>query len=310
MTEAEWLGSVDPTPMLNYVWNKVSTRVVRLFACACGRRAWHLMTDERSRCAIELGERLAEGNVKEEERPGCWVGANAASCQARRMLAYPEEAAVQAFATAAEAAELILCPPGDLPILSCGIHAAAAAIAFEAAGLTKPLPTRPWPEAVANEDEEAIAWVNRYQEFQKSNCFLRPYQAERHVQTEILRDVIGNRLFHPTTLEPDHRTPTIVSLAQAAYEERILPSGELDPVRLCVLADALEDVGAEEAIIRHCRGYQGCLRCGGTGRSPYDLGYYPPPLETCPDCEGTGWVKSILLHVRGCFAVDACLGLS
>jgi hypothetical protein len=310
MTERAWLCSGNPTPMLNYVWNKVSTRVVRLFACACGRRAWHLMTDERSRCAIELNERLAEGGAKEEERPGCWQSANAASCQARRMLAYPEEAAVQALATAAEAAELILSPLEASSLLCCGIHAAAAALAYEAAALTKPLPTRPWPETFTHEDEEAMAWVTRYQEFQKRECFLQPYQAERHVQADLLRDVIGNRLFHSTTLEPDHRTPTIISLAQAAYEERTLPSGELDPVRLSVLADALEEIGAEEALIRHCRGYRWCLRCGGTGRSPYDLGYYPPPLETCPDCGGTGWVKSILLHVCGCFAVDACIGLS
>ena len=46
-----------------------------------------------------------------------------------------------------------------------------------------------------------------------------------------------------------------VTLARAAYQERPLPSGELDPVRLAVLADALEDDGCtDEAVLAHLRG--------------------------------------------------------
>jgi len=41
-------------------------------------------------------------------------------------------------------------------------------------------------------------------------------------------------------------TPDAVALALAAYEERQLPSGHLDPQRLAVLADALEDAGCSE----------------------------------------------------------------
>ena len=53
-----------------------------------------------------------------------------------------------------------------------------------------------------------------------------------------------------------------------AYDDRALPSGHLDPARLAVLADALEDT--DEQILGHLRG--------------------PGP------------------HVRGCAAVDAVLG--
>jgi hypothetical protein len=64
---------------------------------------------------------------------------------------------------------------------------------------------------------------------------------------------------------------TVRHLAQAAYEERSLPSGELDTARLAVLADALEEAGcADAAILSHLRG--------------------PGP------------------HVRGCWAVDLLLG--
>ena len=44
-------------------------------------------------------------------------------------------------------------------------------------------------------------------------------------------------------------------LAQAAYDERTLPAGTLDPDRLAVLADALEDAGCSDAaILEHLRG--------------------------------------------------------
>jgi len=57
--------------------------------------------------------------------------------------------------------------------------------------------------------------------------------------------------------------PTVTELVTVAYEERSLPSGELDPARLAVLADALEDAGCDTAdILNHLREprlhYRGC----------------------------------------------------
>jgi hypothetical protein len=48
-------------------------------------------------------------------------------------------------------------------------------------------------------------------------------------------------------------TPTVVSLAQAAYDERLLPWHDLDPLRLTVLADALEEAGGAAEPIAHLR---------------------------------------------------------
>jgi hypothetical protein len=83
---------------------------------------------------------------------------------------------------------------------------------------------------------------------------LGPRRKERQFQATLLRCILGNP-FHPVMLDSTCRTVAVISLATAAYEERDLPSGHLDPTRLAVLADALEDAGCDDqAILDHLRG--------------------------------------------------------
>ena len=72
-------------------------------------------------------------------------------------------------------------------------------------------------------------------------------------QAAALREVFGNP-FRSVAIHPGWRTPTVTNLATAAYEERALPSGELDAVRLAVLADALEEATCDNGdILNHLR---------------------------------------------------------
>ncbi|HEY7428983.1 MAG TPA: hypothetical protein VH682_32430 [Gemmataceae bacterium] len=102
------------------------------------------------------------------------------------------------------------------------------------------------------------------------------WDAERAFQCSLILDLFGNT-FRPSLPLPPAvlawHDAVVVRLAQAAYDERHLPSGTLDNSRLAVLADALEEGGCTDAdILGHLRG--------------------PGP------------------HVRGCWSVDLCLGKS
>lgn len=68
----------------------------------------------------------------------------------------------------------------------------------------------------------------------------------------LVRCVFGNP-FRPVAVASAWRNPDVIALAQAAYDERLLPSGELDKTRLAILADALEEAGASGELSDHLR---------------------------------------------------------
>src|SRR5207244_2666158 len=78
MTEANWLTSTDPQPMLAFLKGRASDRKLRLFACACCRRIWPHLTERRSRWIVQISERFADSRVTLERLASAWEKADVA----------------------------------------------------------------------------------------------------------------------------------------------------------------------------------------------------------------------------------------
>jgi len=55
--------------------NILDDKTLRLFACACVRQVWHLLTDDRSKNAVEVAERYANGQATDKELSAAWDAA-------------------------------------------------------------------------------------------------------------------------------------------------------------------------------------------------------------------------------------------
>src|SRR5215204_4919218 len=78
MTEAEWLEGVELGPMLAFLQGRASERKRRLFAAACCRRIWRRLKDGRSREAVNVAERYADGLATDARRKAASKRAEAA----------------------------------------------------------------------------------------------------------------------------------------------------------------------------------------------------------------------------------------
>jgi hypothetical protein len=67
VTDEQWVACTDPTAMCRCVENRASERKLILFAVACCRRVWHLMTDPRHAALVEVAEQVADGLATDED---------------------------------------------------------------------------------------------------------------------------------------------------------------------------------------------------------------------------------------------------
>jgi len=212
MDEAAWLAGTEPESMLKLLRGKVSERKLRLFACACCRRLWRLLEDQRSRDAVMVGERYADEGATADEFSAARRGAIAA-------------------------AHAVHVPPGSRS--GRRLQVAAYIVGW-----------------ATSDGWDALKGTGKL--------------VHRELQARLIRCIFGNP-FRPVVLDVAWRTPTVVALATAAYDNRILLANSLSPDHLAVLSDALEDAGCDnDDILSHLRG--------------------PGP------------------HVRGCWVIDLLLG--
>lgn len=221
MTEGDWLTCSDPIAMLRYLTPRGSTRKLRLFACACCRRIWPLLTDRRARQAVDLGEALADGRVRPEECLDAVRGGRGpflytiqgAIRQGVRLVAL--EASFLCAARAYGLVSRLVQDPHDLDT-----RQDVSDLGLSPTALSDP---RAAQEEVSRREQAG--------------------------QVALLHDIFGNP-FRRVAFDPEWSTwerERVRHLAQSIYNDRQFKE-------LPVLADALEEAGCEnDAILGHCR---------------------------------------------------------
>lgn len=83
MTETEWDACRDPCLLVQILVHASRKTDLHLFGCACCRRVWPLLSDERLRRGVEVRERYERGSATEEEMEGAMRDARIARMDIR-----------------------------------------------------------------------------------------------------------------------------------------------------------------------------------------------------------------------------------
>jgi hypothetical protein len=232
--------------VLSWLFHKhrASERKLLLFACACCRRVWPLLADERSRWAIEVAEQQADGLASHRDHARAVTLAQAAAAEA----ANPRNLALGWLAAArARAADAVVGALSDRePYEQAAIWTREAVRAWaKAIGSTEDLITAPAlpmqkqlgtgagapasshaPHALGSED---AAWT-----------------AERSAQCDLLRELFGNPFRAPAP-RLANATAHIRELAETVYQKRNF-------AKMPELAATLETEGfSNQFVLEHFR---------------------------------------------------------
>jgi hypothetical protein len=236
MTEAEWWACSEPIALLTSLRNRASRRRLRLFAVACCRRIWSLLVDERSRQAVDVAERFAEGRASRAERVAARTAALAAVATSWQGAPVGDPAAWRSWryetsgrATAASAAQW-----------------SAARNAYDAASTCA-------EKAQYATAAVAVATQETKLEETPLDFWVRTQREEKTRQVAILHDLFGNPP-RPIEVDATWLTPDVISHAEAIHTE-----GDFE--RMPTLGDALQRAGCEEVnILNHCHESIGHVR--------------------------------------------------
>ncbi len=247
MKETKWDRCTDPRAMLESLPldGRVTERKLRLFGAACCRRVWGLFTDDRCRAAVEVAERYADGLATPSEVEAAWRGANVAR-------------------------DLAFGPASTAPLRHRSwLGRTTSWAAYALVSLPRDGDARLY-----------WAWAGIAESAEYARDIRGKVRELKACQAGLLRDIFGRRPLPPLHGAGIDRSVlswnggTIPELARAAYEERRLPEGILEPARLGVLVDALEEAGCTNGgLLSHFR-------------------------------------QHAAVHVRGCWALDLLLDKS
>jgi hypothetical protein len=214
MTRSEWLKATNPHELLAHLGDNAGDRKLRLVACACARRAWALLRDKRTRKAIEIAERYADGLVV-----------------AKKVIL-----ASEAAGSAVEEAPTEF--DGQIAMVGYRVtHANTAVAARETLGMVINAAARLARETCLVDAEASKAWT-------------AAAMAELTAQAKLVRDIFGNP-WRSAKLKSswvqDHKG-AVVRLAQTIYDERAFAS--LPKLAHALEKAGCRD----SAILAHCRG--------------------------------------------------------
>jgi hypothetical protein len=239
MTEADWLTADNPA----YLMRQVHSRPWRkrcLLICACWATVRDLLVSDHNRYALRRLERFAEAEPPHdtfESVVEIYYGIDVEETERVWRAPFSRDSGRLRL----KAAELVVAAAGDD---DGEAHEEWHRIGGELKATSQPA---------------AVAWT----QLGSGLC-------------DLVRCVFGNPYRPVAAIAPPWLAwgdGTVPKLAESAYAERTLPEGALDPARLALVADALEDAG-------------------------------------CTDADLLGHLRGLGPHVRGCWALDLLLGKS
>jgi hypothetical protein len=230
MTETDWLECISPEEMLSYLGERASPRKRRLFACACVRRIWPLLSDDRLRQAVKAAERFADGRTSTKTLE-----------KARRLATRLREEG--------EAREL-----REATWMARAARAAAAAV--EALLQQEPILVRPRDIREPPDVVSATRWARtaaRAAEAWRDDDAAAASEPVRRLHAldavELVREIFANP-FRPVALDPswlNWKDNLVPKMARVIYRKRCFRN-------LPKLADVLEEAACSDVdILTHCR---------------------------------------------------------
>ncbi|MFO0826222.1 MAG: hypothetical protein U0792_24405 [Gemmataceae bacterium] len=234
MDTTGWAGGGGPDHLWLYLepedGKAVSFRKRRLFVVAMCRRLWNVYQDERSRTAVEVAERYADGLASEDELGEAYRVANSPEVLNKPSTPLKREKQSKRPAGKGRAAQARRAKAAA-ETLAWHLHFAAQA----AAG-----------SAIKNDD-----LVYGFHHITNTLALLDEAEIYQ-LHSDLLKEMFWDH--HPVvldeprvTFDPKWRSDTALSLARHIYQSR-------DFAQMPILADALQDAGCDNAdILNHLR---------------------------------------------------------